>query len=115
MNVGFRCNNRCVHCHVQGSPDRMEMMDWRIFRQVLDAARRVNPKLIDITGGAPELNPHLREFVSAIRREDCVVQIRTNLTVLLEPGMEEFTEFYRDCEVKLLASMIDRSLYRRSR
>jgi len=83
----------------------MEMMDWRIFRQVLDAARRVNPKLIDITGGAPELNPHLREFVSAIKREGCSVQIRTNMTVLLEQGMEEITEFYRDCGLKLLASM----------
>jgi radical SAM/Cys-rich protein len=60
--------------------------------------------LIDITGGSPELNPYLRKFVGALRRNDYAVQVRTNLTVLLEPGMETMMEFYKSSGVKLAAS-----------
>ncbi|UCD73629.1 MAG: arsenosugar biosynthesis radical SAM protein ArsS [Candidatus Bathyarchaeota archaeon] len=104
-NIGLRCNNQCIHCHVKSSPERTEMMDWQIMQLILDVARRVQPKLVDITGGAPELNPLLRRFVAALKKDGQNVQVRTNLTVLLEPGMESIIEFYRDAEVKLVASL----------
>jgi len=105
VNVGLRCNNYCNHCHLQASSERTEAMDWSTMQRVLDVARRVQPRLIDITGGAPELNPLLRRFVSAIRVEGHNVQVRTNLTVLLEPGMEAMMNFFAVNGVKLVASL----------
>lgn len=72
---------------------------------ILEVAREVEPQLVDITGGAPEFNPSLRRFVTALREDGHNVQVRTNLTVLLEPGMGLVMEFYRDAEVKLVASL----------
>jgi len=80
-------------------------MSWEVMEQVLEMARKVGPTLLDITGGAPELNPSLRRFIVALRQEKFPVQVRTNLTVLLEEGMEDFPEFYRDYEVRLVASL----------
>src|SRR5436305_375800 len=105
VNVGLKCNQACVHCHVKSSPQRTEMMDWSIMELILEAARRVNCSLVDITGGAPELNPNLRRFIVALREQGQRVQVRTNLTVLLEPGMETMPEFFRDHQVQLVASL----------
>ena len=105
VNVGLRCNQRCTHCHVQASPRRNELMTRNTMRQVLAVARKMRPKLVDITGGAPELNPDLRWFVTALRKEGHSVQVRTNLTVLLEPGMESMMRFYKMSGVKLVASL----------
>jgi radical SAM/Cys-rich protein len=81
------------------------MMGWQTMQLILDVARRMHPQLVDITGGAPELNPLLRRFVAALKEDGQNVQVRTNLTVLLEPGMGAILEFYRDAEVKLVASL----------
>jgi radical SAM/Cys-rich protein len=105
VNVGLKCNQACVHCHVQSSPKRTEMMDWPTMEMILDAAKRVNCQLVDITGGAPELNLHLRRFIVALREQGRRVQVRTNLTVLLEPGQETTAEFFRDQRVQLVASL----------
>ncbi len=72
---------------------------------VVEASKRVHCKLIDLTGGAPELNPHFRRFVKALCQEGHRVQVRTNLTVLSEPGMEELPEFFRKHQIQLVASM----------
>jgi len=104
VNIGFRCNQLCTHCHVQAAPERTEMMNWGNMQLVLDATRKIQPRLFDITGGAPELNPFLQRFVRALRDDGCNVQVRTNLTVLLEPGMEAMMDFYRDAGIKLVAS-----------
>jgi radical SAM/Cys-rich protein len=104
VNVGLRCNQRCTHCHVAASPRRKELMTRETMRQVLAVARKMRPRLVDITGGAPELNPNLRWFVSALRKGGHAVQVRTNLTVLLEPGMENMMRFYKKSGVKLVAS-----------
>ena len=104
VNVGFRCNHQCTHCHIQATPERTEMMDWATMQHVLDTARKIQPKLIDITGGAPELNPLLQRFVRSLRENRHNVQVRTNLTVLLQPTMETMMNFYRDTGVKLVAS-----------
>ena len=105
VNVGLKCNQQCRHCHLKASPARTEMMEWSTMELILECARRVKPRLVDITGGAPELNPNLRRFVEALRAAGTDVQVRTNLTVLLEPGMEDMPTFFRDNKVALVASM----------
>ena len=105
VNLGLLCNQRCTHCHLEASPQRDEIMEWPVMELVLEAAKSARCQLVDLTGGAPELNPHFRRFVAALRREGHPVQVRTNLTVLLEPGMEELPEFFREHQVQLVASM----------
>ncbi len=105
VNLGLRCNQQCTHCHLEASPQRREVMEWPTMQLVLSAAKSVHCELIDLTGGAPEINPHFRRFVTALRQEGHSVQVRTNLTVLLEPGMEALPEFFRDHQVQLVASL----------
>ncbi len=105
VNLGLLCNQQCTHCHLEASPQRDEIMEWSVMELVLEAAKRARCQLVDLTGGAPELNPHFRYFVEALRREGHQVKVRTNLTVLLEPGMEELPEFFRDHQVQLVASL----------
>jgi radical SAM/Cys-rich protein len=105
VNVGLRCNQRCAHCHVSASPERSEMMTWPTMELVLDAAARVDCRLVDITGGAPELNPDLRKFIAALKAAGHTVQLRTNLTVLLEPGMEALPDWLAEHGVRLVASL----------
>lgn len=105
VNIGLTCNLSCVHCHVASSPRRKEQMEWETMEHILRVAREVDCTLIDITGGAPEMNPHFKEFVAAARREGFPVQVRTNLTVLLEPGYEDYARFMADHGVKLVASL----------
>jgi radical SAM/Cys-rich protein len=80
-------------------------MDWPTMERVLGAARLIHPGLVDITGGAPELNPNLRRFILALGEEGIPAQVRTNLTVLLEPGQEDTPAFFRANGVRLVASM----------
>ncbi len=105
LNIGLRCNHLCTHCHLSASPDRDEMMDWETMEIIIRMARAARPKLVDITGGAPELNVHLRNLVTTLRCDGHNVQVRTNLTILLEPEMSEFVEFYKQSQVKLVASL----------
>ena len=105
VNLGLRCNQQCNHCHLEASPHRSEMMEWPIMRLVLEAARSFGCGRIDLTGGAPELNPHFRRFVEALRQDGHPVQVRTNLTLLLEPGLGEIPGFFRDHQVQLVASL----------
>jgi radical SAM/Cys-rich protein len=105
VNLGLQCNQQCNHCHVEASPQRTEMMNWTIMELILKAAGNVPCQRVDLTGGAPELNPYFRRFVSALRQQGHTVQVRTNLSVLLEPGMEGMPEFLRRHQVRLVASM----------
>lgn len=105
VNLGLYCNQSCAHCHLISSPSRKEMMKWKTMTQVLDAARRVTPSLIDITGGAPELNPSFIPFIKALRKEGLHVQVRTNLTAMFDRGIETLSSFYREEGVKLVASL----------
>ena len=105
VNLGLRCNQQCTHCHLEASPQRREMMEWPTMQLVLKAAKSVHCQLVDLTGGSPELNPHFRRFVTALRQEGHSVQVRTNLTVLLEKGMEELPEFFRNHQIHLIASL----------
>ncbi len=105
VNIGLRCNLTCRHCHVASGPKRKEEMGWETMGAILDVARRVGAELVDITGGAPEMNPHFRRFVGALSEAGLKVQVRTNLTILLEPGFEDLAEFMRDHGVWLVASL----------
>ncbi len=105
VNLGLRCNQQSNHCHLEASPYRKETMEWPTMQLVLKAAKSAGPKLIDLTGGAPELNPNFPRFVKAFCQEGHRVQVRTNLTVLLEPGMEDLPGFFRDHRVQIVASM----------
>jgi radical SAM/Cys-rich protein len=106
VNLGRLCNQACQHCHVDAGPDRTEVMTpnaaSRLIR-LLRASRRV--EVVDLTGGAPELNPSFRKLVLEARRCGCRVIDRCNLTVLLEPGMEDLAQFLADQGVVIAASL----------
>jgi len=105
VNLGLRCNLSCRHCHVEGGPNRSEVMSWTTMQSVLRLAEAFPAARIDLTGGAPELNPHFRRFVAAARERGHQVQVRTNLTVLFEAGLEDLPEFFRKHQVQLVASL----------
>lgn len=105
VNLGLRCNQTCRHCHVNASPHRTEQMERPIMERVVEVASKTGCRQVDITGGAPELHPNFRWFVEALRRDGRNVQVRTNLTVHLEPGMEDLLEFFREHRLALVASL----------
>ena len=105
VSVTLRCNQACAHCHVSSSPSRSEMMDAETMTRVVEVASAVRPSVVDVTGGAPELNPHLPDFLRALRADGHRVQLRTNLTVLADPEYAALADFYAASGIELLASM----------
>jgi radical SAM/Cys-rich protein len=105
VNVGYRCNQQCLHCHVNASPRRKEMMEPEIVREVIDFLRRAKPKTLDITGGAPELNPHFKNLVESARALGVQVIDRCNLTILEEPDHEDLASFLAAHKVEITASL----------
>jgi radical SAM/Cys-rich protein len=105
VNLGYRCNLSCVHCHVNAGPQRTEQMSRETVAQVLAFLERSRVTTLDLTGGAPELNPHFRELVVEARRLGVTVIDRCNLTVLFEPGQEGLAEFLAEQDVAITASL----------
>lgn len=105
VNVGLQCNLQCHHCHVAASPKRTERMEWPVMEEVVRLALRSGCTFVDITGGAPELNPHLPRLIEALVAKNISVQVRTNLSVHLEPGLENMARLFRDCKVTLTGSL----------
>lgn len=105
VNLGYRCNQSCVHCHVAASPQRTEMMDAATVDLVIEvlAARKI--QLLDLTGGAPEMNEHFRRLVTAARGMGVRVIDRCNLTILSEPGYEDLADFLAAQGVEVTASL----------
>jgi radical SAM/Cys-rich protein len=105
VNLGYKCNQSCLHCHVAASPQRTEMMDAATVAQVLQVlqARRVGT--LDLTGGAPELNEHFRHLVQQARALGVRVIDRCNLTILSEPGQEDLAAFLAAQGVEITASL----------
>jgi len=105
VNLGYRCNQSCLHCHVAASPQRTEMMDAPTVDLVIEVlgARRIGT--LDLTGGAPELNPHFRDLVRRARALGVRVIDRCNLTILSEPGQEDLAAFLADQGVEITASL----------
>jgi radical SAM/Cys-rich protein len=106
VNVGKRCNQACHHCHVEAGPRRTETMDARVAGRVVDVlARNPGVAVLDLTGGAPELNAHFRTLVVEARRLERRVIDRCNLTILLEPGQEGLADFLAGAGVEIVASL----------
>jgi radical SAM/Cys-rich protein len=105
VNVGYRCNQTCFHCHVNAGPNRTEEMDGATADLVLAFAARQRIRTLDITGGAPELNPHFRRLVLDARALGIRVMDRCNLTILEQPGQEGLAAFLAANGVEVVASM----------
>jgi len=105
VNVGYRCNQSCVHCHVNAGPNRTEEMTGDVADLVLDVLARRTIATLDITGGAPELNLHFRRLVRGARARGVKVMDRCNLTILTEPGQEDLADFLAAEHVEIVASM----------
>jgi radical SAM/Cys-rich protein len=106
INLGKRCNQACLHCHVDAGPQRTEAMTRAVAERVVQLlAHNSGVEVVDITGGAPELNPNFRWLVKRARDLGCEVIDRCNLTVLSEPGMEGLDEFLLAHQVHIIASL----------
>ena len=105
VNLGWRCNQACKHCHLQAGPDRPEQMTLATVEEVIRVARDCSIPTVDLTGGAPELNPHFEYLVDRLYHLGVHVRSRSNLTVLLEPGKEHLPEFFAERRVELICSL----------
>jgi len=105
VNLGYVCNQSCLHCHVNAGPGRTESMDAETVDLVLAYLVASGAGTLDLTGGAPELNPHFRRLVRAARATGARVIDRCNLTILLEPGQEDLAGFLAGEGVDIVASL----------
>ncbi|MBT8129146.1 MAG: radical SAM protein, partial [Gammaproteobacteria bacterium] len=105
VNLGYLCNQQCLHCHVDASPRRTEVMTRKTIGHVVEFLRRQKISTLDLTGGAPEMNPHFRDLVTAVRAMGVHVIDRCNLTILDEPGHEWLAGFLAEHRVEVIASM----------
>ena len=105
VNLGYLCNQSCLHCHVNAGPKRTEIMARETIDQVLDVLEARNIKTLDLTGGAPELNPHFRDLVKRTRSIGVHIIDRCNLTILQQPEMEDLADFLAEYKVEIVASL----------
>ncbi len=105
VNLGYLCNQSCLHCHVNAGPRRKEVMTAATLDELIRYLEASAAQTLDLTGGAPELNPGFRRLVKAARTAGIKVIDRCNLTVLLEPGQAGTAEFLADNEVEIVASL----------
>ena len=105
VNLGYKCNQSCLHCHVNAGPTRSEMMAPETVAEVLGFVSKNRISVLDITGGAPELHPQFREIVARARALGVRVIDRCNLTILEEAGQEDLAEFLEANQVEIIASL----------
>ena len=105
VNLGYRCNQSCLHCHVNAGPNRSEEMSAETIGLILDYCRANDVRTLDLTGGAPELNPGFRHLVTTARELGIHVIDRCNLTILNEPGQEDLHTFLAAQQVEVIASL----------
>ncbi len=105
INLGYLCNQSCLHCHVAAGPKRKELMDEENIENILEILRLSSVHTLDLTGGAPEMNPMFRRLVSEARALDVRIIDRCNLTILMEPGYEDLADFLADHGVQIVASL----------
>ncbi len=105
INLGYRCNQSCLHCHVNAGPTRKEMMDSETLALIPHVLKARSIKVLDLTGGAPELHNGFRKLVNIASDLDVKVVDRCNLTILFEPGKEELAEFLASHQVEVVASL----------
>jgi len=106
INLGKMCNQTCRHCHVDAGPDRKEIMTRETLEQCLEVLGRTDIPTVDLTGGAPEMNPHFRWFVEACHKLGKKVMVRCNLTIITaNPQYHDLPQFYRDHGVEVVSSL----------
>lgn len=105
VNLGYLCNQSCLHCHVNAGPTRTELMDRKTVDLVLEVLKAGRIQSLDLTGGAPEMNPHFPYLVAAARALGVTVTDRCNLTILEEPGYESMAQFLAEHGVQVVASL----------
>ncbi|TVP52807.1 MAG: radical SAM/Cys-rich domain protein [Mongoliibacter sp.] len=108
INMGKMCNQVCQHCHVDAGPDRKEIMEQEVMQQCLDVIKRHEIKAVDLTGGAPEMNPNFRWFVTEIRKinEDINIIVRCNLTIILaNPKYHDLPDFFKANNIEVVSSL----------
>ena len=105
VNLGYLCNQRCLHCHVNAGPHRTEMMNEKNISLIVPVMKARNITTIDLTGGAPEMHQGFRKLVLEARAAGIHVIDRCNLTIIFEPGYEGLAEFLAENEVEIVASL----------
>ncbi len=106
VNLGKMCNQVCKHCHVDAGPDRKEIMTKETMQQCLDVLASTDIPVVDLTGGAPEMNPHFRWFVEEISALGRKVMVRCNLTIILaNPKYHDLPEFFKKHQVEVVSSL----------
>lgn len=105
VNLGYLCNQQCLHCHVNAGPNRKEIMQRSTIDQILTYLDSAAITTLDLTGGAPELNPHFRYMVTEAKKRNVKVIDRCNLTILEEPGQEDLAEFLAAHRCDITASL----------
>ena len=105
INLGKLCNLACHHCHVDAGPKRTEIMTWETMCKVLDWAKKAKIKRADLTGGAPEMIPHFREFCDELISMGVQITSRCNITVLFEKGQEDTAQWYAERKIRLVCSL----------
>jgi MoaA/NifB/PqqE/SkfB family radical SAM enzyme len=109
INLGNMCNQACSHCHVAASPSGNKYMDRETAQNVMQQLAGSAIRHIEFTGGAPELNPSLKWFVRELVQHNKTITVRTNLAVLDMPEHASYFELYRNCRVKLIASLMTKA------
>lgn len=105
LNLGYQCNQTCQHCHVNAGPNRTEMLDADTAALAVQAIESLGVTQLDLTGGAPEMNPLFRDLVTKVRQKGCKVIDRCNLSILFEEGQEGLAEFLATQQVEVVASL----------
>ncbi len=105
VNLGNRCNQNCLHCHVQAGPRGQKIMSREVMLKVIDFLRKHSGLVVDITGGCPELNPDFRFFIDNTHELASRLIVRTNLTVFFEPGLDWVPAWYSEHKVVVAASL----------
>ncbi|MCB1639219.1 MAG: arsenosugar biosynthesis radical SAM protein ArsS, partial [Thiothrix sp.] len=105
VNLGYKCNQRCLHCHVNAGPNREEMMARETLELILPVLTSRQINTLDLTGGAPELHEDFRYLVAEARAAGVHVIDRCNLTILFEPNQEGLAEFLAEHHVEVVASL----------
>ncbi len=105
INIGYKCNQACSHCHVNAGPNRKEMMSEEIIKIIPKVIEANNIKVLDITGGAPELHPKFKQLITEVKSLGVQIIDRCNLTILTEPGYKDMAKFLALNKVKIIASL----------
>ncbi len=105
INLGKMCNQTCKHCHVDAGPDRKEIMNREIMDGCLKALDETDIPVVDLTGGAPEMNPNFKWFVTEIKKRDRHIIVRSNLTILVTKPFASYPKFFKDIGIEVVSSL----------